>query len=419
MNTSILYLLSGSLSLLGNAVLAVALPLIVLQRTGSAAAAGTVALAVAVPTVLASIIGGVIVDRVDRRLASITSDVISAGSVALLPIVDLLTGLNLGWFIALGIAGALGDAPGLAAREALLPAIARTSGHSIERIIGLRESLSALVIVVGPGLAGVLFATLKGTTVLWLTAATSLAAALLTAALPRTVAARDTAPGPAPSGRALFREAATGLRYLLRNRTLRSTTVLSLFIVAVLGALQGILLPVVFLSRNQPTQLGTVLSAIAIGMLAGAVSYTVLRGRLPLRVWFRGAIIVVGGALVAISLLPAYSWILAAAVVLGLAAGPATTILGAMEVRATPEAMRGRIVSSQTALATAVAPAMIFAIAQTITHTSVAFAGYVLIGLAAGGVAWALVAPAFRSLPEPDPMTASPGDGRSPTSLTT
>lgn len=416
MNTSILYLLSGSLSLLGNAVLAVALPLIVLQRTGSAASAGTVALAVAVPTVLASIVGGVIVDRVDRRLASIISDVISAGAVALLPIVDLLTGLNLGWFIALGVAGALGDAPGLAAREALLPAIARTSGRSIERLIGLRESVSALVLVIGPGLAGVLFATLEGTTVLWLTAATSLAAALLTAALPRTVSARDAAPERTASGRALLREAATGLTFLLRDRTLRSTTVLSLFIVAVLGALQGILLPVVFLSRDQPAQLGTVLSAIAIGLLIGAVSFTVLRERLPMRVWFTGAIIVVGGALVAISLLPAYGWILAGAVVLGLAAGPVTTVLGAAEVRATPEAMRGRIVSTQTALSMAVAPAMIFAIAQTITHTSAAFAGYVLIGLTATGVAWALVVPAFRLLPEPEPesTTARPGDARSP-----
>lgn len=405
MSTTILYLLSGSLSLLGNAVLAVALPLIVLERTGSAAAAGTLALAVAVPTVLASLLGGVVVDRVDRRLASIVSDVISASSVALLAIVDLLTGLNLGWFIAIGILGALGDAPGMAAREALLPAIVRASGQSVERLVSLRESASALVIVVGPGLAGILIATFEGTTVLWLTAATSLAAALLTAVLPRAIAAREPAPERGRSGRELLREAATGFTYLLRDRFLGSLTVLNLFIVAVLGALQGILLPVVFVARGQPAQLGTVLSALAIGLILGSVGYTVLQGRLPVRVWFRGAIIVVGAGLVAISLLPAYGWILAAAVILGIAAGPVNAILGAAEVRATPEAMRGRIVSTQTALATAVAPLMIFAIGLAISQSSVTFAGYLLIGLAIAGVGWALVAAAFRSLPQPQPTT--------------
>ena len=416
MSTTILYLLSGSLSLLGNAVLAVALPLIVLERTGSAAAAGTLVLAVAVPTVLASLLGGVVVDRVDRRLASVVSDVISAGSVALLAIVDLLTGLNLFWFMAIGILGALGDAPGMAAREALLPAIVRMSGQPIERLIGLRESVSALVIVVGPGLAGVLIATLEGTTVLWLTAATSLAAALLTAALPRAVAARDLAPEPIRSWHDLVRDAASGFTYLLRDRFLGSLTALNLFIVAVLGALQGILLPVVFVIRGQPAQLGTVLSALAIGLIVGAVSYTALRRYLPVRVWFTGAIIVVGGGLVAISLLPAYGWILAAAVILGIAAGPVNAILGAAEIRATPEAMRGRIVSTQMALATAVAPLMIFAIGLTISQTSVAFAGYLLIGLAIAGVGWALIAPAFRALPQPEPLTAGPeGTTPSPT----
>ena len=408
MNTTILYLLSGSLSLLGNVVLAVALPLIVLERTGSATAAGTLALAVAVPTVLASILGGVAVDRVDRRLASIVSDVISAGSVALLAIVDLLTGLNLGWFIAIGILGALGDAPGMAAREALLPAIVRASGHPVERLVSLRESVTALIIVIGPSIAGVLIATLAGSTVLWLTAATSLAAALSTAALPRAVAARDVAPELGRSGRDLLRESVSGLNFLLRDRLLGSLTVLNLFIVAVLGTLQGILLPVVFVARDQPAQLGTVLSALALGLIVGSVSFTTLRGRLPVRVWFTGAIIILGGGLIAISLLPAYGWILVAAVVLGAAAGPINAIVGAAEVRATPEAMRGRIVSTQTALAMTVAPLMIFVIGLTISRTSVAVGGYLLIGLTIAGVGWALMAPAFRSLPQPEPTPDPP-----------
>lgn len=87
------YLASYTLSLLGNSIAAIALPLLVLQSTGSALGAGTVAAASAIPAFIVGLGAGVVIDRVNRRTASVVSDVISAASLAALPIVDLVTGL--------------------------------------------------------------------------------------------------------------------------------------------------------------------------------------------------------------------------------------------------------------------------------------------------------------------------------------
>ena len=89
----ILYLTSYALSLLGNSIAGIALPLLVLQTTGSLASTGILAATTAIPAFLAGIFLGVVIDRVNRRTSSVTADLISAASIAALPVVDLVTGL--------------------------------------------------------------------------------------------------------------------------------------------------------------------------------------------------------------------------------------------------------------------------------------------------------------------------------------
>lgn len=55
--TSVRFLVSNALSLLGNSIAAVALPLILLATTGDALAAGTLALICAVPQMAIGIVG--------------------------------------------------------------------------------------------------------------------------------------------------------------------------------------------------------------------------------------------------------------------------------------------------------------------------------------------------------------------------
>ena len=73
---------------LGNAVVMLAFPWLVLQETGSAAAAGAVAAISALPALLAAPLTGWLVDRLGRKPVAIGADVVSALSVAAVPIVD-------------------------------------------------------------------------------------------------------------------------------------------------------------------------------------------------------------------------------------------------------------------------------------------------------------------------------------------
>jgi hypothetical protein len=122
------YLLADALSLFGNAVAGVALPWLVLVRTGDAAAAGSSP------------------RRPHCRCCwpRWSGAGWSTGSVAVgsrsaptsprrprsrrCPLVDASVGLTLSWFIVLGVAGALFDVPGMTAREALGPDVARAAG---------------------------------------------------------------------------------------------------------------------------------------------------------------------------------------------------------------------------------------------------------------------------------------------------
>ncbi len=174
------YFVSYGLSLLGNGVASAILPLLVLARTGDVLAAGLIASVTTAVAAVVGVLGGVVIDRFNRRNVSIVSDIISAVAIAALPLIDATLGLNLRWFLVLAILSALGDVPGMTAREALLPKLVAGSGK-LDRMVAIRESLAALMLLVGPGLGGVIVWIFDlGSVPFLLTALTSLTAALVT-----------------------------------------------------------------------------------------------------------------------------------------------------------------------------------------------------------------------------------------------
>jgi len=409
----VLYLASYALSLLGNSIAAVVFPLIVLQMTGSLLSTGVLVASTALPAFLAGLFAGVVIDRVNRRTSSIVSDLISAASIAALPIVDLITGLDLGWFILFGIIGAFGDVPGMTAREAMLPAIVRHSGLTNERLVGIRESISALVVIVGPAAAGTLMVAFEGSTVLWITAATSLAAALLTLLIPHRVGALARVPGDAgpvslPAG-SVWAQLREGWGVLFRsNRALRAVTVLSLALVAVLTALQGMLLPAHFAFINQPGLLGFVLTAIAAGTLVGGGLYAIFGARGRRRTWFVTGLsgTVLGIGLVAV--LPAVPVLFAGAFLFGFSSGLFGSLIGVLMLEGIPERMRGRIMGTQNSLMMIAAPIGMVAVAVLGEQWGLRTAGIcVAVGWLVAALA-ALIAPALRTLEAAD---AEPEEG--------
>ena len=392
------YLSSYALSLLGNSIAGVALPLIVLQATGSALGAGTVAAATAVPAIIAGLLMGVVIDRINRRTSSVVTDLISAAAVAALPIVDAITGLSLGWFILFGIIGAVGDVPGMTAREALLPAVLRRSGDSAERIVGIREGVAGVTILIGPAIAGTLMVLFEGSTVLWITAATSLLAALVTLLIPHetgVIVADERAPLAAGS---VWRPLHEGWLSLLRNRLLLSLTVIGLASIAVLGSLQGLILPVYFTLINEPGLFGFVLSALALGTLIGAGVYAALSSRLGRRAWLLLSAAGITGGIALMAALPSPWLVFAGAFLVGLFSGLINSLVGVLTIERIPEALRGRILSTQNALMMVAAPAGILLAGAVAEFAGVGAAAWVVASLWIGALVVILAARSLRTL---------------------
>lgn len=396
-------LASYLLSLLGNSIAGIALPLIVLQVTGSALGAGAVAAATAIPAVLAGLVMGVVIDRINRRTSSVVTDLVSATSVAALPLIDLISGLSLGWFILFGVIGSLGDVPGMTARDAPLPAIVRHGGIASERLMGIREALGAVALLLGPAAAGTLMVLFDGSTVLWITAATSLAAALLTLFIPHRVGAIVTADGAAAattgSGWTQLRD---GWRALFRSPFLVVTTTLSLASVIVLASLQGLILPVYFTLVEQPGMLGFVLTALAAGMLVGGTIYAVAGPRGRRRAWFLTGLIGSALGFGIIAALPSARIVFAGAFIVGLSSGLFGSLLGVLMIERIPEQMRGRIMGTQNAIMTAAPPVGIVAAAVL---TEYAGANVATIALAAVWLVALILGLSARSLRNLEPET--------------
>ena len=412
--TSIRFLISSALSLLGNSVVGIALPLIVLATTGDALAAGTLTLICAVPQVMFGVLGGAVLDRFNRRDVSIASDIISALSVALLPVVDLLWGLNCAWFAVLGVLGAIGDIPGMTARDTLAPAVSRRDGMDLQRYLGLSQSIDSLVTIVGPAVAAFLIGAIGGVNTLWVTAALSLSAAVVTTTIPRAVGAvQGVGNGEAPVSTHEAAEGAdagqkrglvaaalsslrTGLRVLLRDDAiLRASMLLSLGSVMVFGSFQGLVLPVFFTETGHPELLGYVLSVMSAGLLAGTLVYTALAPRLARRTWYVVSLVGMAVSVLALGLLPAFPALLAAACALGFTSGPISALLGFFMLDRIPAASRGSALGTQNSLMLVVAPAGVFVSSVVVSLAGIETAAF---ALAALWVVVTLIALAIRSM---------------------
>jgi MFS family permease len=342
-------LLSGA----GNGVAMVVLPWLVLDLTGSAASAGLLAAATALPLLASSLFSGTVVDTVGRRRTSIGSDLLSAAAVAAIPLLDRAVGLSLGLLIALAVIGAVFDPAGVTARESMLPAAAERSGWPLAKVNGIHEAIWNVAFIVGPGIGGVLIATVGARDALWIITVAFLASAGLVAAL-RVPNAGPPVDGDAPDG--LWTGTRDGLRFVASDRLLRAITLLSAALISVYLPIEGVLLPVHFEALDQPGRLGGIVMAMSLGGIVGALGYSAVgTGWRRSRV-FRGALVLTVAFVGVLALLPPYPAMLGAAFVVGVAYGPIGPLVNlAIQARST-EAMRGRVVGVITSAEYAAGP---------------------------------------------------------------
>jgi MFS family permease len=389
---------ADSISLVGNAVAQLAIPWFVLVTTGSAAYTALAVFFNFLPAVLAAFFGGVIVDRFGFRTTSVVADLASAGAVAAIPLLHSTVGIELWQLMALVFIGALLDAPGATARQALFPDVVELAGMRMERATGIRGAIQQGSVLVGGPLGGVLVAGLGATTALWLNAASFVvSAAIVAGAVPRAKRALDAE----PPGRFLA-DLAEGMRFIWGHRLLRAI-VLTVLLTNFLDAPLAFVLPVLAQEAyGSATDLGLMYGVLGGAGLVGALAYSAFGHRLPRRLTFVCCFAVVPVMYLVPATLPPLPVTLVALAIGGLASGPLNPLLFTVAAEAVPTRLRGRVFGATRAGAWASIPLGIL-IGGVVVET-IGIAGTLLvIGLGYVAVtSYGFLNPAFRELDRPE-----------------
>lgn len=353
---ALLILCSAFLAAMGNGISLVALPWLVLKRTGNAVDASIVAGAATLPLLAATLIAGTAVDFLGRRRVAMLADVLSALSVAAIPVIVLTAGLdalNTVVLAALAALGAFFDPAGMTARQSMLPEAAERAGWTLDHTNSLYEANFNLAYIAGPGVAGLLIAAIGAVNSMWVTAA-AFAGSILAMAilrLPRSERPdRESRPDGVVSG------VLEGLRFVWGNRVLRTLGLIDLAVTGLYLPMESVLFPKYFSDRAQPAQLGWVLMALSIGGLVGALGWTVLSRIASKRTTVLTATITFGAASLVIGLLPPLPVILVLSALVGLVYGPIGPIYNSVMQTRTPQELRGRVVGVMTSMAYAAGP---------------------------------------------------------------
>lgn len=338
---------------IANGITMVAFPWLVLEITGSPAAAGVIAGVTAIPTIIAALFAGSFVDLIGRRRTSILSDALSMISVLLVPLAAATGHLGIAVLSLVAVLGAVLDPAGMAARESMVPAAARAAKLPLERVNGIHEAAWGVAFLIGPAIGGLLIGFVGATTTFFATAVCFGLSILVIAVVRIPDAGRPDHGDDRPAVWAATRE---GLAFLRSNRLLRNLAVLYMFLVATYMPIQAIILPAWFESRGEPERLGTLLLALSLGGVIGALIYSAVAPRVSRYATLVAATLITTVPILALALLPPFAVMLALGFVSGVAWGPVNPLVNLAIQRSTPDELLGRLTGLFNGLSFALAP---------------------------------------------------------------
>jgi MFS family permease len=341
-------LLSGYVvTTLGTRMTAVALPWFVLVSTGSVARAGLVAFAEMTPYVLVGAVGGPYVDRLGAARAAVIGNLLAALAVGAVPVLHAVGMLHFGALLAtVAAAGAANGVAGSGLRV-LVPATGTLAGTPMERVAGLVDGLGRLALLLGAPLAGVLLVVAGAPAVLAVDAVSfAVCAAVIAATVPGSVQPRQR------SESTYLAQLRVGFRWLGRHRLVLGIGVLTFVMNLIDQAWTAVLLPAWVRDEvADPAALGSVFTALALGLIIGNALFTWLGPRLPRRWTFAWALLIGGSPhLFVLGLSRSLPVVLAVTAASGLAAGALNPIFGAVEYEQVPAELRARVLSAINAI---------------------------------------------------------------------
>ena len=352
----VLHQLSNFSSGLGNSIVMITIPWLILEETGSPAFAGLVAAISALPGLLISPIGGWLVDHIGRRSVSIGADLLSAVAVVAFPIVALTSGLSSSTILVIAVIGAIFDPAGYTARKTLLADVAKASEIKLDRLNGIHEGFMGVSWILGPAIGAALISNVGAVNSFWAAGGLFIFAALTIAFLRVGNLGKEARDLAEKMGEKSDRSLRVGFQILWRDKLLRTLTIAILVIAAVYLPTETLVLPAYFEEQNNPAGLGIVISALAAGSTIGSFGYGWISARMSRKNLVRTTLIGTAVSILPMALLPPLPLFLLAAFLLGLSWGPFNPLETSLIQQRVPADQQGRVFGVQTAVFYAAPP---------------------------------------------------------------
>jgi MFS family permease len=354
----IFLLAANYLSWFGNAVTIVAVPLLVLSKTGSPFQTGIAGLANTLPMIFAGVVGGVLVDRLGVRRVSVVSDLLAAVATIAVPV--LQDSLSMVMLCVLVFVRALADTPAATGKLSQLGLLSDAARVRPETANTLYQAAPRLALVLGTPVGALLVSVIGAAQTLYVDAGSFLIAALL-------VFVGVSAPVGklhAPDKPSFARQLAEGFAFVRATRVIGAIIAVVVVTNFIDDSFTPVLLPVY--ARNfigDQRVVGWLLAAAGVGAVIGTFLYApasrrVLRNR---RATFIGCFAVVAMLRAAMATLPGWQVMALVAFGIGLASGPLNPIVFTVMQERVPESLRGRVVGLTNTLAFSAAPLGILA----------------------------------------------------------
>jgi MFS family permease len=388
-------LIANGISGFGNEMAALAVPWFVLQTTGNPRDVGLAAFAMLVPYIIATFVGGSIVDRLGFRRMSVVADIASGVTVALIPLLHLTVGLNLATLLALVFLGTLLDAPGITARQSMIPEISAMAHLPLERSNSVFESVLQFKNFLGPLIAGILIAATSASLVLAINAASFAVSALLIAVGVPSIHINEEE--RAPGARAALSRTLAGIRYIREDPVLLWLAIMSMISNLRIAPLFLVIMPVyadqIF---DSPVGLGIALAAFGGTAFVGALAFGAFARRVPRRVWYllvnasaaTGFCILVG--------LPGLIGATLAIAFIGVTSGAGRPFSATIRQERTPIALRGRVFGANLALIELASPLGVLIASWMLVRTDLRFTLAVVAAIGLAQVTAIATMPTFR-----------------------
>jgi MFS family permease len=353
---AVLLQVSNFSSGLGNSIVMITIPWLILERTDSPTFAGLVAAISALPGILVSPIGGWMVDHIGRRAVSIGADLLSSLSVAAFPIVAATFGLSNPSILLIAVLGATFDPAGYTARKTLLTDVAKASDADLDHLNGLHDGIMGVAWILGPAVGAGLIASVGAVNSFWVSASLFIVAALAISFLRVGDAAKESREVAKTSGEETNSSIRIGVKTLWDDKVLRTLSVALLIIAAVYLPTEAVVLPTYFEDVDNPRGLGFVISALAAGSTVGSFGYGWISARMKRKTLIR--LILLGSALsiIPMAFLPPLSVLMLSGFLLGLSWGPYNPLISSLVQQRVPAHLHGRVLGVQTAVFYAAPP---------------------------------------------------------------